>query len=104
MEKTIQIAELLDKTCELYGIAKEEIISGDKSQDILIPRIVFINLAKEYGWTYTEIGRAVNRSVPAIFHSINSRLKDTVLYKRGYNSLKSATIHESGRQYYYLET
>ncbi|MDR1340821.1 MAG: hypothetical protein LBK58_12320 [Prevotellaceae bacterium] len=104
MEKTIQIAELLDKTCELYDIAKEEIISRDTSQNALVPRIVFINVAKEYGWTYAEIGQAINRTPSAIFHSINSKLKKTALYERGYNSLKNATINESGRQYYYIES
>jgi chromosomal replication initiation ATPase DnaA len=91
----MQIKDLLNSVCRLYDTTTDKITSVEKTQKTVIPRIIFANVAKECGWTYKEIGAAIKRTPGMVAYYVNSKRKDTILYKRGYNSLKNIVTNES---------
>ncbi|MDR1553061.1 MAG: hypothetical protein LBS69_06325 [Prevotellaceae bacterium] len=85
----IEIVNILERVLKLYEVTGEEMKSKSRNIDLQIPRLVFVNIAKKYGWTHKEIGKVINCSASNVTYylSENPKQKNTVLYRRGYNSM-----------------
>jgi hypothetical protein len=85
----IKITDVLKRTVELYDVTEEDIRAKRKDSEMQIPRLVFVNIAKMYGWTHAEIAKTINRSIGDVTHYLGPKMKqkNTVLYRRGYNSM-----------------
>jgi chromosomal replication initiation ATPase DnaA len=92
----IKITDILNRICELYDVTDEDMKSTRRDVDIRIPRLVFVDIAKKYGWTQSEIAKAINCSSSAITYQLrgNQEIKDTALYRRGYNSMMNKMRHD----------
>ncbi|MDR0385102.1 MAG: hypothetical protein LBH60_03395 [Prevotellaceae bacterium] len=91
----IEIEDILTRTCELYGVTEGEVKSHRGGREVQLSRLVFVNIAKKYGWRHREIAEAINRSVGDISYCLSSKQKDSILYVRGYNSMLSKIAHDT---------
>jgi hypothetical protein len=83
----VQLRDLLKKTCEIYEITTDEILSEKRNTDLIISRVAFANAAKWCGWTPDRIANELNRSPSMVASYLKSKQKETMLYRRAYNSL-----------------
>lgn len=71
--KTPSIAQIQERSCEVFGISTIELLSEKRTERIAIPRLMMMQWCKQLGYRTDLIAESFKRDRRSVDHAVNSQ-------------------------------